>query len=120
MSATGHSRLTRSFDQLTVGSAAPPIAAVSSAKSNCRWVPKPAVSNRSKIAPAPYSITSSAREQRRRQLKAKGLGGVQVDDQLVFGRCLYRQVGWLLALEDAVYVAGRAAIQIGGVSPIRD
>jgi hypothetical protein len=31
------------------------------------------------------SITSSAREQRRRDLAAEGLGGLDVDDQLDFG-----------------------------------
>src|SRR5262249_29509569 len=34
------------------------------------------------------------------------LGGLQIDDQLVLGRRLHRQGGWLLALEDPVDVAG--------------
>ena len=50
----------------------------------------------------------SAGEQRRRQLEAERLGGLQVDHEFVFGRRLHRQVGWLLALEDAIDVAGRA------------
>ena len=52
-----------------------------------------------------------AGEQRRRHGQAKRLGGLQVDHKLVLSRCLHRQVGWLLALEDAVHVAGCAAIE---------
>ena len=33
--------------------------------------------------------------------EAERLGGLQVDDQLVLGRRLHRQVGGLLAFEDA-------------------
>jgi hypothetical protein len=48
-----------------------------------------------------------AADQRQRNGKAEGLGSLQVDDQLDFGGLLYRQIGRLLALEDAVDVAGR-------------
>jgi hypothetical protein len=41
-------------------------------------------------------------------VEAKRLRCLEVDDQLVLGRCLYRQVGRLLALEDAIDVAGHA------------
>jgi hypothetical protein len=51
-----------------------------------------------------------ARKQGRRHLNAEGLGGPQVNDQLVFGRCLHRQVGRLLAFEYAVDIAGRGPI----------
>ena len=49
-----------------------------------------------------------AREQRRRHGEAERLGGFEVDHQLVLGRRLHRQVGWLLALEDAIDIACRA------------
>jgi hypothetical protein len=41
-------------------------------------------------------------EQRCRHFEAKCLGGFEIDHELVFSRCLQGQVGWLLALEDAI------------------
>jgi hypothetical protein len=50
-----------------------------------------------------YSITSSARVSTvARDLEAERLGGLEVNDPLVLGRRL--QVGWFLALEDAIDV----------------
>ena len=58
-----------------------------------------------------------ARKQRRRHSKAERLGGLQVDHQFVFGRCLHRQVSGLLAFKDAIDVtssfAGVASIGSG-------
>ena len=50
-----------------------------------------------------------AGEQRGRQVEAKPLCSFKVDHQLVFGRRLHRETGGLLAFEDAVDIAGRAA-----------
>jgi hypothetical protein len=46
-----------------------------------------------------------AREQRRRNVETERFGCLQVDYEFVFGRRLHRQVGRLLALEDAVDVS---------------
>ena len=60
-----------------------------------------------------YSITSSARASSvRRHGEAERLGGLEVDHQLVLGRRLHRQIGRLLALEDAIDVAGRAPVLV--------
>jgi hypothetical protein len=48
-----------------------------------------------------------ARKKRGRHFEAEGLGGLEVDGQLILGRCLDWQVGRLLALEDAIDVVGR-------------
>src|SRR5438067_178849 len=50
-----------------------------------------------------------AREHRRGDFNAECLGGLQVNDQLVFRRRLYRQVGRLFAFEDTVDVASGTA-----------
>ena len=68
-----------------------------------------------------HSITSSARASSgRRHVEAERLGGLEVDHQLVLGRRLHRQVGRLLALEDAIDVAGARAILIDPIGPIGD
>src|SRR5262245_44653666 len=61
-----------------------------------------------------------AREQSRRHLEAQGTGGLQVDDEFVLGRGLYRQVGGLLAPEDAVDVARGVLVLVDVISPIGD
>ena len=67
---------------------------------------------------AAHSMTSSARASSdRRHGEAERLGGLEVDDQLVLGRRLHRQVGRLLALEDAIDVAGRAPEQVDQIGP---
>jgi hypothetical protein len=50
-----------------------------------------------------------AREHGCRHVEAERLGGLEVDHQVVLGWRLHRKVCWLLALEDAIDVAGRAA-----------
>jgi hypothetical protein len=57
-----------------------------------------------------YSITSSARPSSiGGTSRPECLGGLEVDYQLVLGRCLHRQVGRLLALENAIDISCRAA-----------
>src|SRR6516225_1027042 len=53
-------------------------------------------------------------------VETKRLRGLEVDYQLVLGRRLHRQVARLLALEDAIDVAGSAHILIADVGSIGD
>ena len=53
-------------------------------------------------------------------VRPERLRGLEVDDQLVLGRRLHRQVGRFLALEDAIDVAGRAPELVDLVRPIGD
>ena len=70
---------------------------------------------------AHHSITSSAR--------ASSVGGMSRPSALavlrlitnsILGRRLHRQVGWLLAFEDTVYITGRAPVQVDKIRPIGD
>ena len=79
-----------------------------------------AAEQRDELAP-PHSITSSARASSvGGTVEAERLRGLEIDDQLVLGRRLHRQVGRLLALENAVDVAGRAAVLVEKIRPIGD
>ena len=53
-------------------------------------------------------------------VEAERLRGLEVDHQFVLGRRLHRQVGGLLALEDAIDVAGRAPVLVGRIRPVGD
>jgi hypothetical protein len=59
-------------------------------------------------------------EQPRREGEAERLCGLEVDDQLVLGWLLNRQIGWLGALEDAVDVPCRLAELFDVVRTIGD
>src|SRR5262245_11277926 len=61
-----------------------------------------------------------AAEHRLRHGDAKRLRGLEVDNQFIFGRRLNRDVGWLLALEDAVDIAGSAPALIDVISSVGD
>jgi hypothetical protein len=59
-----------------------------------------------------------AGEHRCRHFEAEGFRGLEVDYQLVLGRRLHRQVGRLLALEDAIDIAGRALVLVDLIRPV--
>ena len=61
-----------------------------------------------------------AGEYRRRNGEAEYLGGLEIDHQLVLGRCLHRQVGRFLALENTIDVGGSAARVVGKIGSIGD
>ena len=86
-------------------SALPPKADMCGALAHVCFVP---IADYAPQQSALYSITSSARaSKRRRHGEAERLGGLEIDHQLVLGRSLDRQIGRLLALEDAIDVSGR-------------
>ena len=79
-----------------------------------------AAEQRDELAPL-HSITSSARASSvGGTVEAERLGGLEVDHQLVLGRRLHRQIGRLLALEDAIDVAGRAPVLSSVIRPVGD
>ena len=53
-------------------------------------------------------------------MRPSAFRGLEIDHQLVLGRRLHRQVGWLLALEDAIDVAGRAPVLVDNIRPVGD
>jgi hypothetical protein len=64
--------------------------------------------SRSRRARRSFDHAVGAREEALRHVKAERPGGPEIDHELIFGRRLYRQIGRLLAFENAVDVAGRA------------
>ena len=50
-------------------------------------------------------------------VQTERLGGLEVDHRLVLSRRLHRQVGRLLALEDAIDVAGRLPVLVDLIGP---
>src|SRR5262245_30695009 len=53
-----------------------------------------------------------ATEQRDREGEAERLGGLEIDDQLHLHRLLNRQIGWLLALENAASVDANLTVRV--------
>src|SRR5262245_27412572 len=95
-------------------SALPPKADMCGAASDVRFGPKADI-------PDPlFDHLVSAGEDGRRHGEADGLGGLEIDHQLVLCRHLHRKIGWLLALEDAINIAGCGAVLVDIVGSIGD
>src|SRR5262249_51639303 len=65
-----------------------------------------------------FDYLVGASEQRWWHFEAQRLCSLEIDDQLVLGRRLHRQVSGLLAPENAVNVAGRATVLADGVRSV--
>jgi hypothetical protein len=48
------------------------------------------------------------------------VSGLEIDNQLVLGRRLHREVARLLALEDPIDVAGSAPVLVDPIRPVGD
>ena len=59
-------------------------------------------------------------EQRRRDGEAKRLCGLEIDDKLVLGWGLYRQLGGRCASQNTIYVLGRLPKLLSKIRPIGD
>src|SRR5262245_64353728 len=56
----------------------------------------------------------------RRNGEAQRLRGLEVDRELVLGRCLHRKIARLLAFKDAIDIAGRLPVLVDKIRPIGD
>src|SRR6516165_8052644 len=86
-----------------------------------RLVPKADVSRCSKTSAQKLGLLDhlvGQCEKLRRNFEADRPGGVEVEDQLEFGRLHDRQDGWLLALENAAHISAGLLIQLRKVRPI--
>ena len=57
---------------------------------------------------------------RLRNGEAQCFGSLEIDYKLVLRRRLYRKIGWLLALQDAINVAGRTPEIVGTIRSVGD
>jgi hypothetical protein len=65
-----------------------------------------------------FNYLIGTHQERLGNLQADRLGGLEIDDQIEFGWLQYRQVGGLLALEDAANINAGLTVAIGKQSPV--
>ena len=53
-----------------------------------------------------------------RNSNTERLGGLEIDDQLVLGRRLHWQIGWLLSFENAIDISSRALVHVDRIRPV--
>src|SRR5262245_25534263 len=74
----------------------------------------------SSFVPVSFDHLVGAGEHGRRQVEPKRLRGFEVDHQVELGRRLHWQVGRLLALEDAIDIAGSGPVAIQRIRAVGD
>ena len=114
MSALGHSLRSQTAFAPSL-SAMPPGATKLLRRSEMTQRANHVISRRSKQRAIDHLV--GAGEQRRRQVRPSALAVLKLIASLVLGRRLYRQVGRLLALKDAIDVAGRAPVLVNIIGP---
>jgi len=67
--------------------------------------------------PSIHSHLVGSDQEARRYSEPERFRGFQVEDGLVFGRCLHRQVGRVFALEDTIDIAGLVPVLVDVIRP---
>src|SRR5215813_13664762 len=116
--AKGHVRFTRNSDResghrQTVMSALPPKADMCSALGHVCFGPKADIGTL-------FDHLVGASKYCRRHSEAERFRGLEIDDELVLGRRLHRQITRLFALENAINISSRLPVLIDEVGPIGD